>query len=137
MEYYAMNFWAVLVSAFLAFGIGSLWYGPLFGKSWQKEVGIEPGDVDKVNMFKVFGISFVLMLIMAFGMAFLFHRVEDAKVTWLVGLTHGLYVGIAFVVTSMGVNYQYEGKSLKLWAINSGYQVLFLMLMGTILGAWH
>lgn len=134
---YAMNLWAVLVSAVLAFGIGSIWYGPLFGKAWQKEVGLSDEKIQSGNMIKIFGISFILTLIMAFGMAFLFHKVEDAKVTWLVGLTHGLYIGVAFVVTSMGVNYQYEGKSLKLWAINSGYQVLFLMLMGTILGAWH
>jgi hypothetical protein len=134
---YAMNLWAVLVSAVLAFGIGSIWYGPLFGKAWQKEVGLSDEKIQSGNMIKIFGISFILTLIMAFGMAFLFHKVEDAKVTWLVGLTHGLYIGVAFVVTSMGVNYQYEGKSLKLWAINSGYQVLFLMLMGVILGAWH
>jgi len=134
---YAMNLWAVLVSAVLAFGIGSIWYGPLFGKAWQKEVGLSDEKIQSGNMIKIFGISFILTLIMAFGMAFLFHKVEDAKVTWLVGLTHGLYIGVAFVVTSMGVNYQYEGKSLKLWAINSGYQVLFLMLMGAILGAWH
>ncbi|MCK9205723.1 MAG: DUF1761 domain-containing protein [Salinivirgaceae bacterium] len=134
---YAMNLWAVLVSAVLAFGIGSIWYGPLFGKAWQKEVGLSDEKIQSGNMIKIFGISFILTLIMAFGMAFLFHKVEDAKVTWLVGLTHGLYIGVAFVVTSMGVNYQYEGKSLKLWSINSGYQVLFLMLMGAILGAWH
>ena len=134
---YAMNLWAVLVSAVLAFGIGSIWYGPLFGKALQKEVGLSDEKIQSGNMIKIFGISFILTLIMAFGMAFLFHKVEDAKVTWLVGLTHGLYIGVAFVVTSMGVNYQYEGKSLKLWAINSGYQVLFLMLMGAILGAWH
>ncbi len=134
---YSMNFWAVLVSAALAFGIGSIWYGPLFGKAWQKEVGLSDEKVQSGNMFKIFGISFILTLIMAFGMAFLFHKVPDENVTWMVGLSHGLYVGIAFVVTSMGVNYQYEGKSMKLWAINSGYQVLFLMLMGAILGAWH
>lgn len=32
----SINYWAVLVSAFCAFFIGWIWYGPLFGKLWMK-----------------------------------------------------------------------------------------------------
>lgn len=85
------------------------------------------------NMIQIFGISFLLTLVMAF----LFHVIDASKVNWLVGLTHGFYIGIAFIVTSMGVTYQYERRSYKLWAINGGYQLVFLMVMGAILGAWY
>jgi hypothetical protein len=37
---------------------------------------------------------------------------------------------------SLGVIYLFEQRSLKLWLINSGYQVLSLTLMGAVLGAW-
>lgn len=134
---YTVNYLAVLVSAVLAFGIGSLWYGPLFGKAWQKELGYTEEYLREGNMIQIFGISFLLTLVMAFGMAFLFHVIDASKINWLVGLTHGFYIGVAFIVTSMGVTYQYERRSFKLWAINSGYQLVFLMVMGAILGAWH
>lgn len=135
MEYH-VNYLAILVSAVLAFGIGALWYGPLFGKAWMKESGVTP-DGERGNMLRIFGVSFLMTLVMALGMATLFHNVEDSKVTWVVGLTHGLYIGLAFIFTSLGINYQYEGKSFKLLAINAGYNIFFLMVMGAILGAWH
>jgi hypothetical protein len=37
---------------------------------------------------------------------------------------------------SLGVIYLFERRSLKLWLINSGYQVLAFALVGAILGAW-
>jgi len=35
------------------------------------------------------------------------------------------------------VTYLFEQRSLKLWLIDSGYQVVAYTLMGGILGAWH
>jgi len=35
-----------------------------------------------------------------------------------------------------GVNYLYQRRSFKLWAIDAGYQIVFLSVMGLILGAW-
>ena len=34
-----INYLAVIVAAIVGFSIGSLWYGPLFGKTWNREVG--------------------------------------------------------------------------------------------------
>jgi anti-sigma-K factor RskA len=41
------------------------------------------------------------------------------------------------VATSAGINYLYQQKSLKLWLIDAGYQVIFLGIFGAIMGAWH
>ena len=35
-----INFAAVLVAAIVGFIIGILWYGPLFGKSWMRLMGM-------------------------------------------------------------------------------------------------
>jgi len=135
---HSINYLAVIVAALLAFALGAVWYGkPLFGKAWQQELGYTDEYLQSGNMAKTFGFSFLLTLIMALGMAFLFHAIAADKLTWKLGMTHGLYIGIAFVATSMGVNYSFQRKSFKLWLIDSGYQVVFLTLMGTILGAWH
>lgn len=128
----------VLVSALAAFALGALWYSPvLFGKIWQKELGISDEKIKQANMIKIFGTSFFLTFIMALGMWLLFHNMDMAKLTWKIGLSHGLYVGIAFVATSMGVNYLFQRQSFKLWLIDAGYQVVFMALIGTIIGLWH
>jgi hypothetical protein len=53
------------------------------------------------------------------------------------GAIHGLYIGIFFVAMSMGINYLYQRKSIKLWLIDAGYQIAFLGIQGMIIGAWH
>ena len=42
MTYPYINLWAVLVSTVAFWALGALWYSPvLFGKRWQKEVGLK------------------------------------------------------------------------------------------------
>lgn len=132
-----LNFLAILVSALVSFALGSLWYSPLmFGKTWQKAVDLSDEKIKNSNMFKTFGFSFILMIIMAFGLALLFNAHGNNENNWLSGLIHGVFVGIFFVATSYGVNMLYQQKPLNLWAIDSGYQIILLGIMGTIIGAW-
>lgn len=137
MDFSSINIWSVLVAALASFAIGSLWYSPLmFGKTWQNEVGLSDEDIKDSNMLVVFGSSFVLMLIMVLGLAFTYtaHGAEDLN--WRGGLLHALFFGIVFIATSMGVNYLYQRKSIKLWLIDAGYQVFYLSIAGAIIGAW-
>ncbi len=137
MDFSSINFLAVFVAALASFAIGSLWYSPiLFGRAWQKELGFSDEYLKEGNMGKIFGSSFVLMCVMALGMAMLIQGHFEQDVSWLDGLKHGLYVGIVFVGTSMGINMLYQRKSMKLWFIDAGYQILFLAMMGAILAAW-
>ena len=75
------------------------------------------------------------MLIMAFGLSFLIKFIYIHP-TWLKGLKMGLFVGVFFIITSYGVNILFQRKSFKLWAIDSGYQVVLMVIMGMIIGAW-
>lgn len=137
MELSNINFLAVLVAAVSAFVIGSVWYSPiLFGKGWQNALGLSEENIKDANMVKIFGTSFVLMLIMAFGLTIAANALYPNGLNWLTGLKVGLFVGIFFISTSYGVNILYQRKSFKLWAIDSSYQVLLLGIMGLIIGAW-
>ncbi len=138
MSYPYINIWAVLVSAVAFWALGSLWYSPvLFGKRWQKEVGLKEEDITGANMAKVFGLSFVLMLLMVWALNFVInsHKAEDVSLT--TGLIYGLFTGFFFSMLTMGVNYLYQRKSLVLWLIDGVYILLGLAVAGMILGGWR
>jgi Protein of unknown function (DUF1761) len=50
-----LNYLAILVSALLAFGIGTIWYTFLFGKIWQQEVNRSKEHSEKTNYLKTYG----------------------------------------------------------------------------------
>jgi fluoride ion exporter CrcB/FEX len=56
--------------------------------------------------------------------------------TWRFGLFAGFMTGLTFVSTALGVIYLFEFRSLRLWLINAGYQIVIFSLMGVVLGAW-
>ncbi|MBK9176856.1 MAG: DUF1761 domain-containing protein [Flavobacteriales bacterium] len=138
MDFSNVNFFAVAVATVCAFFLGFVWYSFLFGKRWMKELGFTEEELKKgANMGMIFGSTLLLTFVMALGLAMLWYAEDPAKLTWSVGLLHGLFIGICFVATSTGINYLYQRKSMVLWAIDAGYQVCFLALQGAILGAWH
>lgn len=138
MDLSYINFFAVAVATLCAFFLGFVWYTFLFGRRWMQELGVTEEDLKKgANMGRIFGTTLVLTFVMCLGLAMLWHSEDMAGLTWSVGLMHGLLIGLCFVATSTGINYLYQRKSIVLWAIDAGYQVCFLGLMGAILGAWH
>jgi len=139
MEFANINYWAVLVAGVAAFALGSLWYSALFGKAWQRLLGLTDEHLKKGSMAVTMLSSLVLMIVMSFGLAMLIqgHTNPNSDVDALSGLYHGLVIGFVFVGMSVGINYLYQRRPFKLWLIDAGYQILFMGLQGLILGAWH
>jgi len=138
MEISNINYLAVATATVASFALGALWYSPvLFSKIWQKEVGLTDENLKGANMAKIFGTCLVLTAVMAFGMALMLKGKDLGDQGLQIGLIHGLYVGVFFVAMSMGINYLYQRKSLKLFFIDAGYQITFLGLQGLIIGVWR
>ncbi len=130
-----VNVFAVLAAAVSTFVLGGLWYSPLlFGRAWQREVGISDDQLAKANTAKVFGCSFVFSLLMAFNLA-MFLADPSTTVKW--GATAGFLAGFGWVTLGLAVISLFEQKSWKYIAINGGYMTLSFVVMGTILGAWR
>ena len=129
-----VNYLAVIAAAIATFVLGGLWYSPaLFGKAWQREAGVTEDKMKSANMPLIFGLTFVLALIAAWVFAlFLGPRPPMA-----LGLGAGFSAGLCWVAASLGINYLFERKSLKLWLINGGYHTLQFTIIGLILALWH
>lgn len=133
MDLSTLNLAAIVVAAGTTFLLGGLWYSPiLFARSWMREAGLSEEQTRQAGMGRVFGFSALAALVMAFNLA----AFIGPKADLAFGLFAGLAAGLGWVAMSLGVIYLFEQRSLKLWLINSGYQVVAYTVMGAILGAW-
>ena len=127
-----INYIAVLVAAVSAFAVGGVWYGPLFGKAWMQAFNISEADIAQANMVKVYGLAFLLSLFAAAALDVFFIHDGDG---YLMGLHNGFVAGLCWVAAFTGIQYLFEGRSLKAFLINGGYSTLALSVMGVIIGA--
>lgn len=124
-----INWLAVGLAALVAFVVGGVWYGWLFARPWQQLVGLSDEALSS-GALRVFGGSFVLSLVIAINLAFFIGDNNGAF-----GLFAGLAAGVGWVAMALGVNYLFERRPFKLYAINAGYNVIVFALMGYIIGA--
>ncbi len=130
----SINWPAVVVSTVVAFAVGGLWYSDtLCGKAWLEEVGLSEEDVNKANMTKTFSGAFVLLFFAVTALAALI----GTDSSWLSGLYCGLIISVFWIATAYGVTYLFEQRSMRLFLINAGYNIVLFAIVGTILGAWH
>lgn len=138
MNYPYINVWAVLVSALAFWGLGAIWYSPvLFSKRWQKEIGMTTDAMKNSNLALIFGLSFVIMLLMVWALNFVINSHKTEEVNLSMGLCLGLFTGFFFAMLTMGINYLYQRRSIVLWLIDGIYAVIGLGIAGMILGAWR
>lgn len=139
MEAIHINMVAVLVAVVANFVLGFLWYTPLFGKAWAKEMGfdtsIKPpaGAMAKGMVFMVIG-NFFLAYVFAHNMAawsFVPGNAEMGAVGNIINATIFTWLGFYLPVDIGTVTW--ENKSWKLFAINTGYHLVMLLVAATIL----
>jgi uncharacterized membrane protein len=115
--------------------LGFIWYGLGFGKVWMKLVGLKPEDVDPKDAIRGYIYSIIFSFITAWVLAIFMNMMNITGA--LSGLCLGAVIGIVFVAFTIFNNNMYEQRPVKLSFINSGYRVIYLMVIGAILGAWQ
>ncbi|HAH55565.1 MAG TPA: DUF1761 domain-containing protein [Flavobacterium sp.] len=158
------NFLAILAAALTSFVVGFVWYHPkVFGTIWMKEAGLTQEQLAKGNMLKIFGLSFVFSFLLALIMPVLvIHQmgalgmiggpdmIETAKPSYLAfmadygdafrtfkhGALHGFISGIFLALPIVAMNGLYERKTWKYSAIHSGYWIVMMTIMGSIICGW-
>lgn len=128
---------AVVVSALVGIASGAIWFGPnTFYPAWWRAMGRTENEVpgDGLSMGIVFGSTFIAQFVQATGMALVITMVEEPS--GFKGGLVGLVVGIGIAATASLGHRLFAGQGFKVWAIEVSNDVLNLVLMGIILGAW-
>ncbi|NNC82588.1 MAG: DUF1761 domain-containing protein [Flavobacteriales bacterium] len=69
------NIWTYFVAALIPMIIGFIWYNPkVFGNTWMTAAKVTQEDVESGNMPLIFGLSYVLSLILVFMMNYFVHH---------------------------------------------------------------
>lgn len=134
MQSFPINFLALVVATVAKGALGWLWYSPvLFLKPWMQLAGASPEGM-KQGMAKALTIETVCNFVMAFVLV---HAVHYAGAnTAPLGAAVGFFNWAGFILTLGLTSYAYERRPLKLVAINSGYQLVGLVVMGAIVAVW-
>jgi hypothetical protein len=125
---------ATLLATVLSFVLGGLWYGPLFGKSWMRLVGVSEATLrQNFNPAKTYGTTFVL----AFVASYVFGMFLGPSPSMALGLGAGASAGICWVAASLWTNDLFERRPFALTMINAGYHVVKFVLIGLSFALIH
>ena len=141
MHLLGVNVWAVLGAAVATVALGFLWYSPiLFAKPWMRLMGYDPNDEARMaEMRKGAGPKYLLAFVasvlsaLVLGKVILIATVHSA----LYGMKFGFAVWLGFVTTVQLTHALFSRLPAKLYAINTGYQLVCYLAMGAILGLWR
>lgn len=129
----AVNWLAIIAAAVSMFVIGGIWYGPLFAKPWQKAAGLSDEQLANANMPLIFGLAFVLSLLMAANLGFFVAGVPDLGAV----IGYSVAAGLGWAAFGLSVVALFERRPLAYHLINGGYLTVAFVVMGLILGLWR
>ena len=84
-----INWLAVVVAAAVGFGVGAVWFGPLFGKVWMKALDKKPEELG--HPAKAMGLTAVTTLITAAVLADVLDVVIGADSEVTLSIAKGVY----------------------------------------------
>ncbi len=136
MFYYDVNYLAVLVAAVLAFAIGWLWYGPVFGKQWMAMMGYTKESINAMKMKPMTAmiLGFISNLVMAYTVA-IFASV------WMYSGLYGAFklafwVWFGFLATVTLGSVLWENRSWNLYLFNVAYHFVAVLAMSLVIFMW-
>lgn len=139
MEEMNISMVAILVAVVANFILGFIWYTPLFGKAWARELGfdmsVKPsgGELAKGMIFMIIG-NFLMAFVFAHNIAAWSYVPGTDEMSPAMNIMNAVvftWLGFYLPVDLSGV--AWEKKSWKLFAINTSYHFLMLLVAAVIL----
>jgi hypothetical protein len=124
-----INHVAVIVGAIVYFVWGAIWY-TLFGNVWGALTGVT------TTAPTTYVISFLIGFPLAYTIAYVLRGVRDPD-GWRGGAVLGAVLGVGVWATNLLEGDAYLMHPLGLWAIDAGYGVIGMAIVGAIIGGWR
>ncbi len=119
--------------------LGSIWFGPLFGKKWMTLMGMNPNDTAKIEegkrqMWKMYVIQMIASAMTVATLSIVVLHFDNFTVGETIGTS--LLIWIGFVIPSEIGSVLWSGKTFKqmreIFLLNAGYGFILFILLGLI-----
>jgi hypothetical protein len=137
---FTVNYLAVLIAAIVAFIVGFLWHGPLFGRQWLKLTGVTDKQMQEMKAKgmgpmapQMIG-ALVQQLVTAFVLAVFISKTGAAGVSGALLIAFWAWLG--FIATALLNGVLWEKRTPALYCFTVVYQLVNLGAMALVLGLW-
>jgi hypothetical protein len=131
MEFVGISYLAVLFSAAAGFAFGAVYY-ITFGGRWMKALGKTKEEIVAARSPVPFIIAIVAQLLIGYMLAGVIGHLGAVNIRN--GVISGLFLWVGFVITTMAVNYSFQGAKPMLTLIDGIHWLGVLVLQGLIIG---
>jgi hypothetical protein len=139
MEDFPISMTAIIIATVANFFLSFLWYAPLFGRAWARELGLDTSNKPTGGqMAKGLIFTFIGNLLLAFVFAH-----NNAAWTFVPGIKEMspvqnimnsvVFTWLGFFVPGELSRVGWEGRSWKFFFINTGYYFMMLLVAAVIL----
>jgi Na+/proline symporter len=97
--------------------------------------GPAPEEQPRVNMPGIYGLTFVLSLLAAVILALIINQANASGV--IAGARIGFLLWLGFILTVRVTEALFNGTNMRLAMIDSGYRLIWAVIMGVIIAAWR
>lgn len=137
MQFGGVNWLAVFIAAVAGFGVGALWYSA-FAKRWMAANGLTE-EMRKGGGGLRGAIPFILAalanVLIAIAFAGILGHLGAGQTTLRNALISAIVLWLAFILSTIMVNYSFAHRPPVLIAIDGGHWLAVLLVMGVIIGA--
>ena len=133
-----INYLAVLVAGAAAFALGGLWYSPiLFAKPWVKAHGFTEERIKEMQAgaAKAYAVAFICQLLIALAIAVINGYMNMDRCVQ--GLKLGALIWGGFAMPLGLMANMFSDKKITVFYIDTGYQLVYLLLIGSIITVWR
>ena len=131
-----LNWVAILVAAIVSFLFEALWFS-VFMNQWLAGIGRTKEWLHSAagyNPAVQYGAAILCSVIVAAVLSICIQA--SGEQTALRGVIVAAFLWFGFIATSWAKEYIFEVRTLQIYAINTGYALIDIILIGAIVGAW-
>jgi Protein of unknown function (DUF1761) len=125
----------VAIAAIVAFVLGFIWHGLIFGKQWAALVGFSKKEIaaaKKKGMGKQMFLQFVISIVMASALTYVLPSLTEARTVSDLTMT-AFWIWLGFIAPVQLGSVIWEKTPFKLYLINTGYYLVSLIVMANMI----
>lgn len=125
-----MNWLAVVLAALTGFLVASLWYGPIWGRTWRRAAGVINQGINLPRPERVYAITLVFSGVAAVFVGHLLANFPGRPFHVYLMITGG--IGLGFILPAFAIRSLHSRRSARLLFIDVGGWTLFYLSMGIV-----